>query len=182
MEDVWEIFCEELNRVHEEHELQIHSFVLMTNHFHLIASTPGANVSQCMQRFMHRTSRRLTRAGNRINETFAGRHHKSVLGSYWYYLNAYKYVYQNPVRAGLVERAELYPYSTLFHLVSEEPMMLKLLEDPMLKGDTRGTLAWINKKPAADKVTAMRSGLRKAHFTPGEDRNCAPLILANELI
>ena len=75
-ERVWEIFCEELTRTSNHHELLIHSFVLMSNHFHLIASTPKANISQCMQQFMQRSSRRLTKEGNRINETFAGRHFK----------------------------------------------------------------------------------------------------------
>lgn len=51
MDKVWKIFCEELTRSHDVHNLQIHSFVLMSNHFHLIASTPEANISQAMHQF-----------------------------------------------------------------------------------------------------------------------------------
>lgn len=40
---VWEIFCEELTRKCGKHNLQVHAFVVMSNHFHLIASTPEAN-------------------------------------------------------------------------------------------------------------------------------------------
>ncbi len=49
MEEVWIIFCEELAETIQKHNLQVHSFVLMSNHFHLIASTPDANISQCIQ-------------------------------------------------------------------------------------------------------------------------------------
>lgn len=93
MDKVWAIFCEELTRTHNDHDLVVHCFVLMSNHYHLIASTPKANISQCMHQFMTRSSRRLTRSGNRINETFAGRHYKTILHEPSYYLNAYKYNY-----------------------------------------------------------------------------------------
>src|SRR4051812_2952893 len=70
MSRVWEVFCEELSRTISDHMLQVHSFVLMSNHFHLIASTPKANISQCMHQFRQRTSRKLTKEGNRLNETW----------------------------------------------------------------------------------------------------------------
>lgn len=87
MPRVWEIFCTELSNTAEKHHLQVHSFVLMSNHYHMIATTPQANISQCMQYFMQRSSRALTNEGNRINETFAGRHYKCILQLPNYYLN-----------------------------------------------------------------------------------------------
>jgi putative transposase len=60
MNVVWEIFCEELTHTSNVHKLIVHSFVLMSNHYHLIASTPEANISQCMQQFNCRTSKKLT--------------------------------------------------------------------------------------------------------------------------
>lgn len=67
MNRVWDIFCDELTHVNQVYNMNIHSFVLMSNHFHLITSTPEANMSQAMQQFMHRSSRALTKEGNRIN-------------------------------------------------------------------------------------------------------------------
>ena len=56
---VWEITCDELNRTIRDHAFVVHSYILMSNHFHLIASTPKANISQCMHQFMSQTSHRL---------------------------------------------------------------------------------------------------------------------------
>lgn len=39
MENVWNIFCEELADTIQKHNLQVHSFVLMSNHYHLINIT-----------------------------------------------------------------------------------------------------------------------------------------------
>ncbi len=65
MDTVWNIFSEELYLTNKYYNLQINAFVLMNNHFHLIATTPDANISQCMQYFMKNVSLRLSRAGNR---------------------------------------------------------------------------------------------------------------------
>lgn len=103
MDEVWSIFASELKDAVERFDVRIHAFVLMSNHFHLVASTPEANISSALQQFMHRSSLRLARSGNRINETFAGRHKKSIMDSYWYVVNAYKYVYRNAVDGGICE-------------------------------------------------------------------------------
>jgi putative transposase len=182
MNIVWEIFCEELNRVIENKKLVVHSFVLMSNHFHLIASTPESNISECMHQFMQRTSRSLTRKGNRINETFAGRHHKCILGSYSYYLNAYKYNYRNPVAAKICEKVEDYSFGTLKGLLNPKEKRINICEDPLLLNRSQ-TLDWLNKKPEDKKLEAVKLGLRRAHFKSGKCRkNGRAIILPNEII
>ena len=119
MDQVWDIFCEELFLTNLYYGLNIHSFVLMSNHFHLIASTPNANIDKCMWYFISHVSRRLTLAGNRINGTFAGRYYKTILNSYSYYLNAYKYNYRNPLTIEGQDLVEDYPYSTLAGLLGK---------------------------------------------------------------
>lgn len=57
MNEVWDIFCHEITETHKKHNLLIHSFILMSNHYHLIASTPDSNISQCMQHFMRECGR-----------------------------------------------------------------------------------------------------------------------------
>ncbi len=164
MEEVWEIYCEELSKVHFELGLQIHSFILMSNHFHLIASTPKANISECMHRFMQSTSRRLTRAGNRINQSYAGRHYKCVLHRDQYFLNVYKYNYRNPIAAGLCQRVESYPYSTLQFLLKKSSAKIPLVYDEIFFADPDGTLEWLNTEPEALLVEGIRYGLKHQFF------------------
>ena len=182
MDVVWEIFCEELNRTHKEYEMQIHSFVLMSNHFHLIATTPMANVSQCMHQFMHRTSRRLTREGNRINETYAGRHFKCILQHNNYYLNAYKYNYRNPVAAGLCESAENYKYSTLQGLISPAKQKIKIIEDSTFLTNPEGTLEWINTSPRQELVEGFKFGLKHQFFKSKKTSDNKPMITEFDIL
>lgn len=164
MDKVWKIFCEELTRSHDVHNLQIHSFVLMSNHFHLIASTPEANISQAMHQFMYRSSKSLTRLGNRINQTFAGRHYKCVLQEHSYFMNAYKYNYRNPVAAGLCSQVEEYEYSSLPMVLNRMPRLLPLVDDTLVQEDPVGILRWLNTTPDPEKLDAVKMGLRRQLF------------------
>lgn len=168
---VWEIFCEELTKANKDLDLQIHSFVLMTNHFHLLASTPQSNISQCMQQFMRRSSLRLTRAGNRINETYAGRHFKCVLQQPNYFYNAYKYNYRNPVKAQICNLVEEYPFSTLRSVMGIDQPKIPILEDVLFHEDPVGILKWLNQAPDPVKAEAVRCGLRHQYFRSKKFKN-----------
>lgn len=183
MDEVWQIFCEELRRTIDDHGLVVHSFVLMSNHFHLIASTPNSNISQCMQQFMHRSSKRLTRRGNRINQTFSGRHYKCVMQTTTYFLNAYKYNYRNPVAAGICGRVEDYEYSTLQFVLGRRKPLFPLVEDETYRCDPEETLAWLNTAPDATRVEAYRCGIRRQFF---RSKKCKvtnrPILGPNDLL
>ena len=183
METVWTIFCEELTSANKNKNLQIHCFVLMSNHFHLIASTPEANISQCMLQFMTRSSRRLTKAGNRINETFAGRHYKCILQSLNYYLSAYKYCYRNPVQAGLCENVEDYPFSTLPGQLHRTELSIPLVKDMNLVMDPEGTLKWLNLNPKPEHLEAVRLGLKRQYFQSKKERMTnKPILSENDIL
>jgi putative transposase len=164
LEAVWAIFEEELFMTSKLHGLEIYAFVLMKNHFHLIARTPEANISQCMLRFMSNVSRRLNEKGNRINGNFAGRHFKTIIQENSYFLNTYKYVYRNPVEAGLAEKVEHYPFSTLFGLLGKAPLFIPLTEDTTLFSDPEETLIWLNSKPRTSQIEAIRYALKGQYF------------------
>lgn len=183
MEDVWKTFCDELNETIHKHNLLVHSFILMSNHYHLIASTPDSNIDKCMHRFSGRISRQLTRQGNRINQTFAGRHFKSILQQHSYFLNAYKYNYRNPVTAGICETVETYPFSTLQFILGNKPALFPLAEDTTYISDPIGTLKWLNTPSDPEKLEAVRYGLKRQYFKSKKNRTDGrPVIGENELI
>ena len=170
MTQAWEIFCNELEHTIRDKKLIVHNFVLMTNHFHMIVSTPEANISQAMQQFMHNTSRKLTRAGNRINESFAGRHYKCILDHPSYYLNAYKYVYRNPVKAKICATVDEYPFSTLQWIRKITPPLFSISNDFTYENDPAGTLKWLNSSPSDVEWDCVRTALRRQKFATKKDR------------
>ncbi len=183
MKIVWDIFCDELYMTSIVHRLKVHLFVLMSNHFHLVASTPQANISQCMQFFMGNVSRRLNEKGNRIDGTFAGRHFKTILQHPNYYLNAYKYSFRNPVTAGICKNVEDYPFSTLRAVLGFEKVRIPLVEDATLFSDIEGTLKWLNQAPEPERLEAVRYALKRPYYKvkKGKVRN-QPLMGGENLL
>lgn len=164
MADVWKIFCDQLFFIHHAYNIQIHAFVLMANHFHLIITTPEANISAAMKWFMQETSKALVRSGNRINRTYGDRYFKCVMESHHYYLNAYKYLYHNPIKAGICDSVLDYPYSSLQGLLGNQRQSFPIIEDMTLFSGVDSTLRWLNKKPNEDNWEAVRKALRKRTF------------------
>lgn len=164
MEQVWEIMSEQLYFISFGFGVEVHAFVLMNNHFHLLLSTPEANLSEAMSWFMRETSRALTRAGNRMNQTYGGRHFRCVVGSHHYYLNAYKYLYANPLKAGMCSNVTDYPYSSLRGLLGLDQLAFPVVEDLTLFSDLEGTLDWLNQVPSEENWEVVRRALRRKEF------------------
>lgn len=165
MKEVWEVYSEQLFFAHHAFGLKIHSFVLMNNHFHLLATSPRANLSETMCYFMRETSRELGRLSKRINQIYGRPYFGSSLTSNHYFLNAYKYVYRNPVEAGLADCVESYPFSTLRALLGAQHTMIPVQEDTLLFSDVESQLRWLNTPyPNAKMRESIRKALQRREF------------------
>ena len=93
--------------------VEIHAWVLMSNHIHLLA-TPlvvGA-VSRMMQSIGRCYVRALNLRRKRTGTLWEGRYRSSLVEDGSYVLACYRYIELNPVRAGMVSRAEEYRWSS----------------------------------------------------------------------
>lgn len=92
--------------------VRLHAFVLMANHYHLLVETPKANLSS----FMHSLNSAFTTYFNikrkRAGHLFQGRYKALLVDAENYLLELSRYIHLNPVRAGIAERPESYPYSS----------------------------------------------------------------------
>jgi putative transposase len=93
--------------------IQVHAFVLMTNHVHLLL-TPGEaesaallmkHVGQCYAQY---ANQRYGRSGT----LWEGRFRSCVVDEDSYLLSCYRYIERNPVRAGLVQHPGQYAWSS----------------------------------------------------------------------
>jgi putative transposase len=164
MNDVWSIMEDYLFGMHHFFGIQIHAFVLMPNHFHLIASIIEDNLSEAMRYFMRETSRWITQLSGRMNQTYGARFHRSLIDSPHYYLLAYKYLYRNPAVASLCSRVEEYPYSSLPGLLGLKKLNIPLVEDDTLFGDIEGTMKWLNTPSDKADHDSVKMALRKSRF------------------
>ena len=91
----------------------IHSYCLMTNHYHLVVETPDGNLSKGMRQLNGVYGQMWNRLHDRVGHVFQGRFKCIVVQKESYLLELSRYVVLNPVRAGIVQRAEDWPWSNL---------------------------------------------------------------------
>lgn len=168
MDETWSIMSDFLNLISYGYNVKVHSFVLMSNHFHLLATFPEANLSQAMQYFMRESSRHISTSAGHINQVYGNRVYRSRIDQYYHYINIYKYIYRNPVEAHLCKNVIDYKYSTLRGLIGLDRLTLRIEEDLILFNGRiehlESELAWLNKAPEKSYYLDMKNGLHRRVF------------------
>ncbi len=92
---------------------QIHAYVLMTNHVHLLV-TPAQtqSIGQMLQGLGRRYVQYVNHTYRRSGTLWEGRHKGSVVDADSYLLACYRYIELNPVRAGMVTSPSDYRWSS----------------------------------------------------------------------
>ena len=143
----------------------------MPNHFHLLARTEEVPIGKILADLMRDTSRRMNAEVSRINQNWGESAFRTEVTQAEYFSNVYRYVYQNPIRAGLSKSVETYPYSTLAGLLGQTKIFIPLIEDSTLfEGDVSKTLEWLNDRQDENSVSMIRSGLKYKEFRVLKDR------------
>jgi putative transposase len=106
------IFLETLGEVSDRFGAAIYAFVLMTNHYHLLVQTPGANLSRVMQWFGVTYTRRFNNRHSRTGHLFQGRFKSILVENDAYVVELSCYIHRNPLRVGMVKRLVDYPWSS----------------------------------------------------------------------
>lgn len=107
------IYKKQIAECEKQYGFVTHVFVLMNNHFHWIVSTPNCNLDDGMKPFMTKTSKRISFYCEKQNHLYGGRYKWTLLNSHRYFHNAFRYVLQNPLRAGVCNDVRNYPYTSL---------------------------------------------------------------------
>lgn len=90
----------------------ISTWVLMTNHFHLVIQTPEPNLSRGMQWLNGTYAGWYNRIHGRCGHLFQGRFKAYLIDKEAYFAEVLRYVVLNPVRAKMCERPEQYRWSS----------------------------------------------------------------------
>lgn len=101
-----------------QNAVAIHAYVLMSNHFHLLATpdTPEG-IPQMMQSVGRRYVRYFNQRQGRTGTLWEGRYKSTLIQTERYLLACMVYIDLNPVRAGIVADPADYPWSSHGHYV-----------------------------------------------------------------
>lgn len=92
--------------------LQLHAYCLVGNHYHLLLETPGGRLSRGMHCLNGRYAQRFNRRHERCGHLFEGRFKAITVQRQLHLLELHRYIVLNPIRAGLVPRAEDWRWSS----------------------------------------------------------------------
>jgi len=117
----YECFLAILRAATIKHQTDVHTFVLMTNHVHLVVTPQVENALSATMKSVEETYvRYFNRRYERTGGLFDGRYRSLVIDSDRYFLTCMRYVELNPLRAGIVSRPEEYRWSSYrFHALGE---------------------------------------------------------------
>ncbi len=165
-EEVWEIMLKKLKKLQKENDLRISAFVLMSNHFHLLALTPREPIDRIMYFFMKEVTREMQKRTGRINKIFGGRYKGCLIDNPKYLLNVYKYIYRNPIAARVTERAEQYPFSTFAFQIEDRalPISLDQIMPMNIAVSSLVELEWVNSTFEDMEVESLKWGLTRSRF------------------
>lgn len=88
----------------EKYMVQLHGYVLMDNHFHLILHTPLGNLSRFAQRFNTTYTVYYNRIHKRCGHLYQGRYKAILVEKDSYLLALSRYVHLNPVKIKKIRR------------------------------------------------------------------------------
>jgi REP-associated tyrosine transposase len=137
-EDDYLFYLEKLGDACKRFECDLHAYVLMTNHVHLlITPRSGEGIGKVMQSLGRYYVQYFNYHYKRTGTLWEGRYRSTLLDSESYLLTCSRYLELNPVRAGMVDhpaeyRWSSYAYNALGHgnaLITPHELYLRLGSD-----------------------------------------------------
>ncbi len=112
-DDDYQFYLQHLAEACREEGVQLHSYVLMTNHVHLLLTPQsGEGPSRIMKRLGQRYVQYVNRTYHRSGTLWEGRFRSCLVEEENYLLGCCRYIELNPVRAAMVVHPADYPWSS----------------------------------------------------------------------
>jgi len=163
-----------LARTCERFNWRVHAWCQMTNHYHLLLETPEGNLSAGMRQLNGVYTQYVNRTHQRVGHVFQGRYKAVLVEREAHLLELVRYVVLNPVRAGMVNDAADWPWSSHAAVLGGPGLAPSWLEvDPLLLafGPTRkrAVARYVDFVRAGVGLPSVWEGLRGQVFLGSED-------------
>ena len=131
--DIFGVACRRFNWV-------CHAWCQMGNHYHVVVETAEGNLAQGMRQVNGVYTQAFNRHHQRVGHVFQGRYRAVMVERDSYLLELIRYVVLNPVRAGLVDEAGDWPWSSYLAMIGSASRHEWLRTDWVLRqfGKSRG--------------------------------------------
>ena len=148
MAAVWEILGKTISAYQQSQDFHVHAAVLMSNHVHLLLTSPVDETEQLLDSLARKLAFQVRLKLGPPGLQFGLYPHSYKILNPVYFSRAFKYIYRNPVCAGLCKRVEEYPYSSITAWLGSTPLRFPLHEtyfsQLMIPTNSAELLHWLN--------------------------------------
>ena len=113
--DDFDIFLNLLNEVTIKYGITVHSFCLMTNHYHILVEiNEQSNLSESMRILNSTYAMYFNKKYKRTGHLWQGRYGSFLIYNSAHFWYVTKYIERNPIKAGIVTKIEYYKYQSFY--------------------------------------------------------------------
>jgi putative transposase len=116
----------------EKYKVLVHHIILLSNHYHIIATATEKNLHRFMQYFNSRVAVRYNKLVRRSGHLWGDRYGSCIIDTDEYYLACVRYIYRNPKRAGMVKDLEEFGDSSFQFWAFGKKMDVFLADDHLV--------------------------------------------------
>jgi REP-associated tyrosine transposase len=108
----FEAFLQSMADLKERKPFALYGYCLLNNHFHLLVRPKRESISRIMQSLLVSHTQRYHKHYHSGGHVWQGRFKSPVIQNDEHLLTVLRYIEANPLRAGIVKRADAYPWSS----------------------------------------------------------------------
>ena len=162
---IWRIFARHLNALTDAKKIKVHAFVLMSNHYHLIASpSPRFDFNKYIRTMECLVYLDICAQLGCVADDFEKPPLISKISTPTHYRRVLKYVYRNPVASGICKEVQDYKFSTL--MGSKIKTVFPYNIDSLINYKKQKILPWLNSNEEGFSRFKAGKGLENSYFNP----------------
>ncbi len=162
-------------------EIDLHSFSLMNNHYHLLLETKNDELSKFMRQINMNYAIYFNKKYKRSGHLWQGRYRSWYITDEAYLYSLILYIEQNPLKAKIIDNIDEYPYQSAYYILNdlEIPLCLKnswIVKNFSSKSEIKD---FLNLSPDKDTLKELK---KTSMMVEEAKKVIAPLTKKNQLI
>ena len=130
----------------------------------MLCTSPDSNLSEAIKYIQQMVSSDVNNLNKSINQLWGSRFGRTRIKDVRHFNTAYKYVYRNPVEAGVCQKVEEYLYSSIQIILGNMPHIFPVYDDLIDQINANNELIWLNQKPRDKSRDHVKKALKKRVF------------------
>ncbi|RDX33946.1 hypothetical protein DZA31_00020 [Arcobacter sp. HD9-500m-PIT-SAG02] len=122
----YDVFMDILENILERFNIELQSYCLMTNHYHILLKTNESNISNAIKQLNLTYTKYFNKKYKRVGHLWQGRFFSTFLYDDLHCFDVSKYIERNPIKANIVSDIKNYKYQS-FYQRKTKGKYLKLL-------------------------------------------------------